>query len=124
MTVAFRYEYDIEFEVLADHRDEYEAWLPEATVLWGLDEHVAAFGQQYSDTGPIPGRRFTFEFETLEDWASFVEGDTHRKNIQCLEELTTELCATLWQPNRLDRHCSTGGRTLAVGGTRQAGQHG
>ncbi|MFC7046944.1 hypothetical protein ACFQH6_17430 [Halobacteriaceae archaeon GCM10025711] len=111
MTPAFRYEYDVEFDVPGERRDEYDAWLPEATLSWGLDERVAAFGQQRNDTGLDPGVRFIFEFDSLRDWASFVEGDVHQTNVACLQELAKNLRATLWHPQRLAASCTGHDRT-------------
>ena len=124
MRPAFRYEYDVEFDVPGERRDEYDAWLPEATLSWGLDDRVAAFCQQHNDTGFDPGVRFIFEFDSLRDWASFVEGDVHQTNIACLQELAKNLRATLWHPQRLADSCPNHNRTTRGDGWGQIEQYG
>ncbi|MGM0372612.1 MAG: hypothetical protein ACQEQJ_08955 [Halobacteriota archaeon] len=96
-----RYEYDLEYDVPGGKREAYEAWLAEATVTWGMDERVTAFFHQVNDTSLDPGERFVFEFDSLRDWAAFVEGAGHRKNVDRLRGLVTGLRATLWHPKRV-----------------------
>ncbi|UWG48615.1 Uncharacterized protein HSRCO_2349 [Halanaeroarchaeum sp. HSR-CO] len=92
------YEYDVEFAIPGQRRDSFERWLPMATCRWGIDRRVVSFEEQHNDTGLGPETRFVFGFESLEDWAGFVEGRAHSENMETLRELASTVQATLWYP--------------------------
>lgn len=96
-----RYEYDLEYSLPGGPREAYECWLEEATLTWGADERVMGFTHQVNDTGFEPCERFVFEFDSLREWAAFVEDDAHQYNVDRLRELVTDLRATLWNPRRV-----------------------
>lgn len=100
MTVPSRdlYEYDVEFAIPGQRREPFEEWRPTATCRWGLDHRVVSFEERHNDTGIGPETRFVFEFETLEDWAGFVEGRAHSENMETLRALASTVRATLWHP--------------------------
>lgn len=92
------FEYDLEFVVPGQNRAAYEEWRPQATCRWGFDDRVVLFDEQHNDTGMGPECRFVFGFESLRDWASFVEGPAHSENMATLQELASEVRGTLWHP--------------------------
>lgn len=98
MTTRNLYEYDVEFAIPGQRRDRFDEWCPMATCRWGLDHRVVSFEEQHNDTALGPETRFVFEFETLKDWAGFVEGQAHSENMETLRELAGTVRATLWYP--------------------------
>lgn len=117
--MASRYEYDLEYAVPGEAREAYETWLEDASVTWGMDDRITTFFHQVNDTGFDPGERFVFEFDSLRDWASFVEDDEHQDNVDRLRGLVTDLRATLWNPKRVGTlvEPSRGARSVADRGT-------
>lgn len=89
--------YEIEFDVPGRHREAFEDWLSDDIVEWVSHETVAAFEVFQNDTTLSPEVKFVFEFETLEDWRTFLESDVQEDAIYCLKRLAENREAVLWR---------------------------
>lgn len=94
-TAAFMYE--IEFDIIGACRAAYEQWLAENSMEWVTYETVASFEVWHNDKGMSPEAKFVFGFETLEQWASFVNSETHMEAKDALRQVVTGLNANLWE---------------------------
>ncbi|UWG46623.1 Uncharacterized protein HSRCO_0324 [Halanaeroarchaeum sp. HSR-CO] len=103
MDSAACYEYELEYAVPGTSRSAYEDWLTRATVSWGMDARVRSLSHQETDTRFTPYERLVFEFESVHEWAGFVESQTHTENVSELRELATEIRTRLWRPRRAGR---------------------
>ena len=109
--------YEIEFDVPARHREGFEDWLSEEVVEWVSHEAVEYFEVFQNDQGLSPEVKFVFGFETLQDWATFVNSDAHDVAIQRLSTLVENREAVLWQrasvklDDTLERQIGDGGRS-------------
>ena len=103
--------YEIEFDVVGQRREEYDAWIEAGAVEWITHEAIAGFEVFSSTQSLSPKIRFVFEFESLHQWVDFVVSDRHEAAMDRLRRLTSGLNATLWQRSgiRID------GRTDASG---------
>jgi antibiotic biosynthesis monooxygenase (ABM) superfamily enzyme len=119
--------YEIEFDVPSRHRGAFEEWLSEDAVTWLNSDSVASFDVFQNDTGLSPEVKFVFGFETLEDWASFVNSEEHEAAMERFETFADNRKAVLWQRAsvKLDgtpnRPVGDGGRSEVV--ERRRGPH-
>lgn len=103
--------YEIEFDVLDDRRERFDAWVATGIVEWVGHESVAAFEVLTGGRRASTDSKFVFEFEALRDWATFVESDAHEAAVDKLNALTTDYDAALWRRGSvsLDRPVGDGG---------------
>ncbi len=116
--------YEVHFDVPSGRHDAFEEWLSSNVVEWINHESVAHFEVFRNDTSLSPEVKFVFGFETLRDWASFVNSDEHRAAMDRFETLADNREAVLWQPAsvKLDGTDASpvgdGGKDEATGRTR------
>jgi hypothetical protein len=114
--------YEIVFDVPGRRRDAFETWLSEDAVTWLNHDRVATFDVFQNDTGLSPEVKFVFGFETVKDWASFVNSDEHEAAMERFEVFADNREAVLWQrasvklDDTADQPVSDGGRDDAVNG--------
>ncbi|QAU14264.1 hypothetical protein EKH57_17230 [Halorubrum sp. BOL3-1] len=89
--------YEVEFDVLDDRRERFDAWVATGIIEWVGHESVAAFEVLTGGRRASTDSKFVFEFETLRDWAAFVESDRHGDAVERLEGLAENREATLWR---------------------------
>ncbi|ELZ32892.1 hypothetical protein [Halorubrum tebenquichense] len=89
--------YEIEFEAADDRRERLDAWVATDIVEWAGHESVAAFEVLTGGRRASADSKFVFEFDTLRDWAAFVESDAHETAVDNLSALTTETETALWR---------------------------
>ncbi|MEF8757173.1 MAG: hypothetical protein V5A33_02940 [Halobacteriales archaeon] len=97
MDPGVTHRYEIEFDVPAARRGDFEGWLSSAVVQWAGHESVARFETYRNETAMTSEIKFVFAFETLCDWAQFVESDEHRSAAEHLARLTDHRDAVLWR---------------------------
>lgn len=108
--------YEIKFDVFSRHRDAFNEWLSADAVAWLNNDRVASFDVFQNDTGLSPELKFVFGFETLDDWAAFVNSDEHEAAMDRLETFADNREAVLWQRASVklnetsDRPVGDGGR--------------
>ncbi len=119
--------YEIEFDVPASHREQFENWLSEEVVTWVSHESVGYFEVFQNDKGLSPEVKFVFGFERLEDWTTFVGSEEHEFAIERLEHLAENREAVLWKRasvklDKIERSTvADGGRTRSTD-RRQSGE--
>jgi hypothetical protein len=112
--------YEIEFDVAGYQRDAFEEWLSDGAVAWLSHDRVASFDVFQNDTGLSPAVKFVFGFETLKDWAAFVNSDEHEAAMERFETFADDREAILWQRSSVklddtpDRPIGDGGRHEAA----------
>ena len=113
--------YEIEFDVSSCKRDAFETWLSEDAVAWLSHDRVASFDVFQNDTGLSPAVKFVFGFETLRDWAAFVNSDEHEAAMERFETFADDREAVLWQRSsvKLD---DTPDRPIGDGGRHEASE--
>ena len=89
--------YEVEFDVLNDRRERFDAWVATGIIEWAGHESVAAFEVLTGGQRTSADSKFVFEFETVQDWVAFVGSDRHGDAVERLEALTENREATLWQ---------------------------
>jgi len=89
--------YEIEFDIVGACRAEYEQWLAENSMQWVTYETVNSFEVWHNDKGMSPEAKFIFGFNSLQQWASFVNSDTHADAKDALRQVVTGLNANLWE---------------------------
>jgi hypothetical protein len=115
MTTHERYVYEVTYDVVAPHREEYETWLPETTEQWILTPTVAGFSSEQSVTDESPEMRLRLEFETLADWLVFVESDPFTHRLEQLQDMTDTLTTHLWKPTEISLNSTAdGGVSMAA----------
>ncbi|MFC7134896.1 MULTISPECIES: hypothetical protein [Salinibaculum] len=112
-----RYVYEVAYDVLEEHSEEYEAWLPTAIEQWITSEKLDGFSSEANVIGESQDVRLRFEFEALADWAEFVESGPHKRSLDRLEAMTERLRTDLWEPTAisLDSQPSSGASTTVRG---------
>lgn len=104
-----RYVYEITYDVVDQHRPEYETWLAATTEQWITTAKITGFGSEQSVRDESPECRLRLEFETLADWVSFVGSDAYQQRIEQLQTMTDELTTTLWEPTSISLTPTTDG---------------
>jgi antibiotic biosynthesis monooxygenase (ABM) superfamily enzyme len=108
--------YEIEFDVPGRHREAFEEWLSTDAVAWLNHDSAASFDVFQNDTGLSPEVKFVFGFETLDDWAAFVNSNEHQAAMARFETFADNREAVLWQRASVkldetpDRPIGDGGR--------------
>ena len=97
MTPETPYSYEIEFDVIGACRHEYDCWMAEHCIEWVSHEAVTTFDVWHNDKGMSPEVRFVFGFQSLRQWAAFVNSDVHASTKDALKQVTTGLNAQLWE---------------------------
>lgn len=97
MTPSTPYSYEIEFDVIGACRDDYDCWMAENSIGWVSHKAVTTFDVWHNDKGMSPEVRFVFGFQSLKQWASFVNSDVHASAKDALKQVTTGLNAQLWE---------------------------
>ena len=93
-----RYVFEVTYDILDRCREEHDRWLSKTTEQWITTESLDGFRSEQSVVGAGPEVRLRFEFETLANWATFVESDRHRRNLDRLEGMTDRFSTNLWEP--------------------------
>jgi len=93
-----RYVFEVTYDILDQYRKEHDTWLSKTTEQWITTESLDGFRSEQSVMGASPEVRLRFEFDTLTDWATFVESDQHQRTLDRLEELTDWFNTNLWEP--------------------------
>ena len=93
-----RYVFEVTYDILDQYREEHDRWLSKTTEQWITTECLDGFRSEQSVMGASPEVRLRFEFETLTNWATFVESDQHRRNLDRLEGMTDRFDTNLWEP--------------------------
>ncbi len=91
------YSYEIEFDVVGACRNEYDRWMADNSLNWASHHAVTTFDVWHNDTGISPEVRFVFGFQSLKEWATFVNSDVHASAKDTLKTVTTGLNAQLWE---------------------------
>lgn len=89
--------YEIEFDVSASHREEFDDWLSSEVVDWVNHETVAYFEVFQNEKGLSPEIKLSFGFETVRDWATFVGTEEHKAAIDRLRTVAEDRDAVLWE---------------------------
>lgn len=89
--------YEIVFDVPGRNRESFERWLSADAIGWLNHDSVASFEVFQNDTGLSPELKFVFGFESVQDWACFVNTDEHESTMHRLETLVDNREAVLWQ---------------------------
>ncbi|VTT85626.1 hypothetical protein DM2_508 [Halorubrum sp. DM2] len=89
--------YEVEFDILDDRRERFDAWVATDIIGWVGHESVAAFEVLTGGRRASADSKFVFEFETLQDWAAFVGSDRHKDAVDRLDALAENREATLWR---------------------------
>jgi len=97
MTPETPYSYEIEFDVIGACRDDYDCWMAQNSVRWVSHSAVSTFDVWRNDTDISPEVRFVFGFQSLKQWALFVDSDVHSCAKDALKQVTTSLNAQLWE---------------------------
>lgn len=93
-----RYVYEITYDVVERHRQEYEIWLPKTTEQWITTAKLAGFRSEQSVFDEEPEVRLRLEFEALTDWVTFVESDPFQRRFERLQTMTDSVTTRLWEP--------------------------
>lgn len=89
--------YEIEFDVLASKREEFEEWLSSDIIDWVNHETIACFEVFQNEKGLSPEVKLSFGFETVRAWATFVGTEEHKAAIERLGTLAEDREAVLWE---------------------------
>lgn len=89
--------YEIQFDVLASNREEFEEWLSSDVIDWVSHETVACFEVFQNEKGLSPEVKLSFGFETVRAWATFVGTEEHKAAIERLCTLAEDREAVLWE---------------------------
>ncbi|MEF8782548.1 MAG: hypothetical protein V5A39_06150 [Haloarculaceae archaeon] len=101
METACPHIYEIEFDVLGQRRDEYDAWLETDALEWISHEAVDEFEVLRHTQNLAPRVRFVFEFRSIHRWADFIVSEQHKRSMDCLHSFTAEIDVALWQRSSL-----------------------
>ncbi|MEM4781076.1 MAG: hypothetical protein QXG03_05905 [Halalkalicoccus sp.] len=96
------YVYEIEFDLLGSHRDEYERWLDRYCLDWINQRSVAGFEARSNEQGLSPEVKFVIEFDSIGEWAQFVESEEHGRATETIATVATGRDATLWERSGID----------------------
>jgi len=102
MTLSTPYSYEIEFDVIGAYRDDYDCWMAQNSIRWVSHSAVSTFDVWHNDKGMSPEIRFVFGFQSLKQWASFVNSDVHADAKDALKQVTTGLNAQLWERSGIE----------------------
>lgn len=116
-----QYVFEVTYDVLDQHREDHETWLSNAAEQWITTESLDGFRSEQSVTGASPEVRLRFEFDTLADWATFIESDHHRRTLDRLEALTTRFETNLWEPAAIPLTPTAADGTSSTHGIRRDG---
>ncbi len=97
-----QYAYEIEFDVMGSCRERYDSWLSEQSLEWVSHPTVTTFDVQYNTNGLSPEVKFTFGFQSLEQWTTFVDSEIHEAAKETLRSVTTQLNGTLWKQGGIE----------------------
>ena len=96
-----QYVFEVTYDILDQYRKEHETWLSKTTEQWITTESLDGFHSEQSVTGAGPEVRLRFEFETLANWATFVESDRHQRDLDRLEAMSDRFRTNLWEPSAI-----------------------
>lgn len=99
MNGQLEYVYEVTYDVAGDRREEYENWVPGANERWLAIEELTHFSAYRNEKGLSPQVKLVFGFDSLRDWAGFVDSDAHKRNIDDLRSFCNGLQAVLWEPS-------------------------
>jgi len=114
-----RYVFEFTYDIIDQHREDHGAWLSNAAEQWLTTESLDGFRSEQSVTGSSPEVRLRFEFDTLADWARFVESDHHRRTLDRLEALTERFETNLWEPAAIPLDSMPADSTSSSSGVRR-----
>jgi len=104
-----RYVYEITYVVVDQHRKEYERWLSKTAERWIATAKLSGFRSEQSVMDEDSEVRLRLEFETRDDWATFVESEPYKQRIEQLQTMTESLTNHLWEPTAISLDPTTDG---------------
>ena len=112
-----RYVYEVTYDVVDQHQDEYETWLSKTTERWIATAKLSGFRSEQSVMDGDSEVRLRLEFETRDDWATFVESEPYQQRIKQLQTMTESLTTQLWEPTAISLDPTTDGGVPIAAGT-------
>ena len=104
-----RYVYEVTYDVVDQHRNEYEMWLSKTTEQWIAIPKLSGFRSEQSVMEEDSEVRLRLEFETRADWATFVESEPYQQRIKQLQTMIESLTTHLWEPTAISLDPTTDG---------------